>query len=270
MAKKRRKGGRYTAPKHHEFSGRDKVLRLTGPKPNDVERQVLRQYVANGWLRYWPPDLLVILCVAAQNGAEPDHDAFVDEADSFDPDASVWSTPVDVDDADRQEEVRIHLERCSEAAGLPSVNTRRDLLALAEHFSLVRRDDGGRVVIVDPLPLVAETGQLSPEQVAREDRLRWRDQFEGLSQRVIRRFVEQKLDEWRAPLDQVAAAIDAPIEDTRHALAVLCDEGDFTVQPDPEGVADLDEVLIVVDWAAFDRTRFQLAGHAGEDEDRDA
>jgi hypothetical protein len=142
------------------------------------------------------------------------------------------------------------------------------LLALAEHYGLVRRDGDGRVVIVDPLPLVADTGQLSPEEVAEEDRLRWHDQFEGISQDVIRVFVDEELDEWRAPLTEIAEVIEASVEDTRQALALLVGEGDFTVEPDPEQVAEDGEVIVVVDWKAFDRHRFTLGGYVeGGDED---
>lgn len=266
--KRRRKGGRYTAPKHRQLTGRDTTLRLTGPRPNEVERRVLRQYVAGGWIRYWPTDLIVILSMAAQNGAEPDHDVFADEAERFDLDESVWSAPEDPEEAGRQEDIRIHLGRCSDAAGMPAVVTRRDLLALAEHYGLVRRDESGRVVIVDPLPLVADTGHLSPEEVAKEDRLRWADEFEGLSQRVIGVFVEEKLDEWRAPLSEIAETIEASVEDARQALALLGEAPDFTVTPDPETLGDSDEVAILVDWATFDRTRYSLAGYA-EGQDRE-
>ncbi|MGH9223218.1 MAG: DUF6042 family protein [Acidimicrobiales bacterium] len=266
MAHKRRKGGRSTAPKHKQLTGRQSSLRLTGPRPNEIERRVLRQWVAGGWLRWWPADLLFILQLAAQNEAEPDHDVFEVEAKRFDLDESVWEAPTDPEEAGRQEDMRIHLGRCSDAAGLPPVFTRRDMLALAEHYGLLRCDGGGRVVVVDPLPLVTDTGQLSPEDVANEDRLRWADEFEGISQRVIAVFVDERLDEWRAPLSEVAETIEASVEDSRQALVLLCEEGDFTVAPDPETLGDGDEVVIVVDWAAFDRSRFHLGGYT-EDED---
>lgn len=269
MAHKRRKGGRYTAPKHNQLTGRDTTLRLTGPRPNDIERRVLRQYIAGGWLRYWPTDLIVILSMAAQNKAEPDHDVFDDEAERFDLDESVWSAPDDPEEAGRQEDIRIHLGRCSDAAGLPPVLTRRDLLALADHYGLVRRDEGERVVIVDPLPLVADTGQLSPEEVATEDRLRWADEFEGISQRVIGVFVREKLDEWRAPVSEIAEVIESSVEDARQALALLAEAPDFSVTPDPETLAADDEVAILVDWAAFDRNRFSLGGYAGDEDGED-
>lgn len=260
--KRRKKGGRYTAPKHKRYTGRDVELKLTGPKPSDLERHVLRQFVAGGWLRYWPTDLLAMLCMAAANGADTEGDAFADDAESFPLEETVWWEPSDPDDAGRLEETRIHLGRCSDAAGLPPVHTRRDLLTLAEHYGLVRRDDAGRLVMVDPLPLVADTGQLSPEEVAREDKLRWEDQFERLTYRVINIFVDGKLDEWRAPLSEIAEAIEAPVDDTRHALAILGESEEFTVQPDPEAAADGDKLLIEVDWAAFDRNRMHISGYS--------
>ena len=124
-------------------------------------------------------------------------------------------------------------------------------------------------MIVDSLPLVADTGQLSAEEVAKEDRLRWHDQFEGISQDVIRVFVDEQLAEWRAPLAEIAETIEASVEDTRQALALLTEEGDFTVQPDPEQVTADGEVVIVVDWKAFQQHRFTLGGYVegGDEED---
>ena len=50
-----------------------------------------------------------------------------------------------------------------------------------------------------------------------------------------------------APLDEIAETIAATVEDTRQLLTLLAEASDFTVQRDPEGAEDGDELVIVVD-----------------------
>jgi hypothetical protein len=192
------------------------------------------------------------LALAAENGVE-EGDAF----EGCDLDGPLWwAGAVEVDDAERMEDERVHLARCSEAAGRPLVPGPDE-----NCWSwLSTRDERGRLrrlLVADPFPVVADMGQLLTRAGRSEDHLRWRGRFEKVSYRIINLFVDENLDEWRTTLGDAAHRIGAEMSGgyAREALAVLQDDGDFTVVPDPRLSAPDPELGIRIDWKTFDRDR---------------
>ena len=187
--------------------------------------------------------------------------------DEFDEDREIWpvDSPAEHDERQYVEGRRRDAHRFAEHAGLPFPETLGDLVALARYYGLLIDADEG-LAIAQPLPLVTETGVLNVDEIAHEDALRWSGQYEPFAQRIIKLFVDANLDGWSGTLDQLAAAIDATVEDARHAVEQLVTESDFSSDHDPSTVSHDERISIRVDWDEFDRNRIHLAGPSPADE----
>ena len=147
------------------------------------------------------------------------------------------------------------MRRFADGAGTAVPSTRADLLDLAEHYGLIVRDDHGKRLVAQPLPLVSETGVLTAEEVALEDRVRWMRQFTPLILPILAVLRHGDLGPRDCTVARIAVRIGYSTESTRHALAVLTDDEDLFIDPDPETAADFEPLAVTVDWDEYDRKR---------------
>jgi hypothetical protein len=229
----------------------------------------MRALFSSGWARYLPVDAFVVAAAAAANATTKLFGA--DGFSAVDADAPLRHlVPAGrertreqvADDDECVARTTADLDRFSRHAGLEPPATLGGLISLMQAYGIVAERADGRVVLVDPTPLVVGAGVLHADEVASEDRLRWRKQFEPLVNDIIRTFVEDARTTWTATLTEFGHIFEADPDSVRHALAQLCEEGDFTVDPAPEAAALDARITVTVDWAAFDENRISVGGFA--------
>jgi len=274
VAKKRaRKGGRYTPPKRlrpPEAELPEPARRRKGGarKRRAEERRRLvaldRQASAMvdlmyaGWDAHAPEELCALVEVAAVNAAFPDQDLFRGNARDADLDAPLWCRgEVEDDDEEEAAQERAFLGRCARGSGLPPAQTARDLVAVAEHYGLLRRDATGRLVTAETLPLVTDLGLLEPEQA--EEFLAWRrgQVLAELPESILDEFERRESDEWRTTPGDLARLLRVDLDLMRQALERLKSERCVSLSPDPAVLGDGDDFTLawVLDPYEYDFNR---------------
>jgi hypothetical protein len=135
-----------------------------------------------------------------------------------------------------------------------------DVLALLLACGLLTERPGstGPRYDLDPSPpLPAEVLQLTGDEAAREDRLRWEAMHEGVAQAVLRLFdpLGARHDRVRSTVTDLAAVLGVPADDVRAGLGVLLVAGGLRATRDVERVPDDVPLDLVMDWRRFDAER---------------
>lgn len=242
-----------------------------------------------GWNRVLPPQdfpLVILVATATVNDLDGDLDELLDQTfgdrqwhllgDHLDSLIS-WTgyTPpgkdVHPDDIARGEQARHVFEEAMRAAERPLPTTVRDLAHLMAEFGIfVRSAEGKRWRMGEPLPLPAEVLPLPPEVVADLDHLRWLDVTETLAGRIISYVVDGlgRPPSVATSIGRLCRATGLDANDVRLGLARLIGDGEFSTtrvgRPvDPETLLEHARFVLQVDWAMFDRKRFNV--RQGED-----
>lgn len=253
MPNKKRKGGRHTPPREDKMTGREVQYRLA-ERPPAALQTVLREMFHSGWARWMPVQALEVVAAGFDNANQDDVDVFED----LDLEAGLWVSEHKVDIEEEIPRRRADLKRFANAADMACPETVGGLAKLLAHYGVLRHDDTGRYLATLPLPLVSEAGVLDVAEVAKEDRLRWYDEFEPVVQKIIRIFVDDNRDEWQTNIIEVSEVLDVPAESAKAAVELLADEADFTVTPSLANIDLRDPLTISVDWVAFDENRISF------------
>jgi len=178
--------------------------------------------------------------------------------DAADPDETPWRTIID---------------RAGARYGI-EIQTRRDLLGLMRRVGVVSVEEiNGEMAWrpVSPVPLPSERLDLTNEERAHEDRIRWGDLHKETAQDIIRIF-DPDADRttgcttFQFTLSSLGDRLGKPVESVREGLLSLLEEGDFNTAADLERL-DVDEPFdLAVDWRAFAENRISIvAGSPPED-----
>jgi hypothetical protein len=214
-------------------------------------RELLYDLNDAGWLRYLPPGTFELLLDLAEGRACLRRGAGVRCGAA---DCAVWGTTGLT--GQELESARRATTRLGAAFGLTSVDTCDDVVVLLTRSGVVESRAHGGWTLATPLPLVGESGALSAEEVAVEDRLRWLHEYEPLVQSIIRSFISQTRTRWATTLADVARSFDTTVDDAREAVEILVDQGDFSVEPMPVGPGE--EFVLSVDWLIFHERRVAI------------
>jgi hypothetical protein len=244
----------------------------------------------SGWERFLPRQAIILhMVVATATVREVDGplddlvgllgpNGFVLRTGGFD--APLWWSFPDEKPAAEQLELdrrtQARFEATLAAAGRDLPRTVRDLASLMAELGVFDHtvvDGVHRWRSPETLPLVAERLPVPDDFAADEDRFRWASIHEAAAQAVIRYIhAVGRPDAIRTSLAELATAVELELDDVRFGLAVLVDDGDFSLLDatgglvDPETVSDGKHVTLAVDWERFEETRFTVRRNDGDDD----
>ncbi|POH67797.1 MULTISPECIES: DUF6042 family protein [Cryobacterium] len=252
-------------------------------------------YVQSGWQRFLPSSAIAILSYLATQGAASS--AAIDEelkddvhtADGLT--SEVWEPPLEYTDEElrqldeNSEGIPLQREssrRSAEVVNAEALATRTRQIAefadFSSHLGLAATETladlldfmaAARVIVlangkysINPVaPLPEEVLPLSESRRETEAQLRWGQLHQEMSQRIIALFKPEQpysINSMSTTIDELAQSLQADPQSIREALAVLVDEGDFTITSNPLR-ASADELFTIdVDWEAFYASRMSV------------
>ncbi|MEU8195226.1 DUF6042 family protein [Microbispora amethystogenes] len=174
---------------------------------------------------------------------------------------------INAEEAAAREQWRNRLDEVAQQLGVAPLVTMRDVLnyMVACRVLLASTEDGVTRYAVNPAPpLPTEVLAMTPEEIAKDDRIRWTHMYEEPSYRIIDLFEPDgaQHESLKTSLEKLARKIEKDPETARQAVLWLIEQGDFSANIDV-ATAEIHRVFqLHVDWDKFFASRISIrAGH---------
>ncbi|GIH92870.1 DUF6042 family protein [Planobispora siamensis] len=170
---------------------------------------------------------------------------------------------INAEEAANREQFRSRLDELATGLGVSPLVTVRDVFdyLVACRIIQTHEQDGVTLCSINPTPpLPGEVLNLTPEENAKEDHIRWTQLYEQPSFQIIELFDPEgaRHEELTTSLEKLAKKISLDVETVRQAILWLIEQGHFTASLDISTAERYEVFTLRVDWEKFAKDRIDI------------